>query len=90
MPPEGVDVKLELEIANNTFQNYRSELFRESQSLGKQEELRMQARGDQQFVPVTLAGDLLSPGDYQVRLSGVLDSGQDEFIDNYSFRVVTE
>ena len=33
-------------------------------------------------------GEMLSPGDYQVKLSGVLDSGADEFIDNYSFRVI--
>jgi hypothetical protein len=65
-------------------------LFRESRSLGKQEELRRVARGDQEFVPVTIARDLLSPGDYQVKLSGVRDSGHDELIDNYSFRIVTE
>jgi hypothetical protein len=90
IPLSGVDVKLELPIANNSFQKYRSELFRESRSLGKQEELSMEARGDRQFVPVTIPRDLLSPGDYQVKLSGVLDSGHNELIDNYSFRVVTE
>lgn len=34
-----------------------------------------------------LPAEIVSPGDYQGRLSGVLDSGQDEFIDNYSFGV---
>ena len=88
MPPKGVEVKLELEIANTSFHNYKSELFRESKSLDKQDELKLEARGDQHVVPFTIAGDMLSPGDYQVKLSGVLDSGQDEFIDNYSFRVI--
>lgn len=90
MPPKGDKVKLELEIANTGFQNYKSELFRESQSLETQDELRMEARGDHHVVPVTIPAEKLSPGDYQVKLSGVLDSGHDEFIDNYSFRIVTE
>jgi anti-sigma-K factor RskA len=90
VPPKGVDVKLELEIANQSFNKYKSELIRESESLDTQAELKMETRGDQHFVPLTIAGDMLSPGDYQVKLSGVLDSGQDEFIDNYSFRVITE
>lgn len=90
VPPKGVDVKLELEVANRSFNKYRSELIRESESLDTQDELKVETRGDQHFVPLTIAGDMLSPGDYQVKLSGVLDSGQDEFIDNYSFRVITE
>jgi hypothetical protein len=90
MPPKGANVKLELEVANTSFRNYKSELFRESQSVATRDGLRMEARGDHQFVPVTFVGDILGPGDYQVKLSGVLESGQDEFIDNYSFRVVTE
>lgn len=90
VPTKGVDVKLELEIANYRFQNYKSELFRESQRLDTQNELKMQARGEQHIVPLTISGEMLSPGDYQVKLSGVLESGQDEFIDNYSFRVTTE
>jgi hypothetical protein len=52
------------------------------------DELRLEAKGEQSIVPFTITGEMLSPGDYQVKLSGVLDSGADEFIDNYSFRVV--
>ena len=47
-----------------------------------------EAKGEQRIVPFTVTGEMLSPGDYQVKLSGVLDSGADEFIDNYSFRVI--
>jgi hypothetical protein len=47
----------------------------------------METKGAQQIVPLTITGERLSPGDYQVKLSGVSESGQDEFIDNYSFRV---
>jgi hypothetical protein len=90
VPPKGFDVKLELEVSNTSFQNYKSQLFRESEPVQASAGLRMEAKGDQHVVPVNITGEILSPGDYQVRLSGVLDSGEDEFIDNYSFRVITE
>ena len=88
VPPKGYDLKLELELANPNFRNYKSELFRENDSLQTADELQAEKKGEQRIVPWTITGEVLSPGDYQVRLSGVLDSGHDEFIDNYSFRVV--
>jgi hypothetical protein len=88
LPPHGVEVKLELELKNSTFRNYKSELFRENKSLKISDELTIESKGEQRVVPFTVTGEMLSPGDYQVKLSGVLDSGADEFIDNYSFRVV--
>ena len=89
-PPKGVEVKLELELTNATFRNYKSELFRENRSLQVSDELRIEAKGEQHVVPFTVTGEMLSPGDYQVKLSGVLDSGANEFIDNYSFRVTSK
>ena len=88
LPPQGVEVKLELELRNPTFRKYKSELFRENKSLQVSDELKIEAKGEQRVVPFTVTGEMLSPGDYQVKLSGVLDSGADEFIDNYSFRVI--
>jgi hypothetical protein len=88
VPPKGVAVKLELELANPGFHNYKSQLFRESESLVISDELKAESKGDQHIVPLTITGEILSPGDYQVKLSGVHDSGADEFIDNYSFRVI--
>ncbi len=90
VPPRGVNVKLELELANPSFQNYKSQLFRESEELQTEDDLKMEAKGDHHIVPFTITGEILSPGDYKVQLSGVLDSGEDEFIDNYYFRVTTE
>lgn len=87
-PLNGVNVKLELQLSNPKYQNYRSELLRENKSVQSADELKMETKGDQYIVPWTITGDVLSPGDYQVRLSGVLDSGADEFIDHYSFRVI--
>jgi hypothetical protein len=88
VPPKGFKVRLELQVSNSNFHNYKSELFREKASLQTADELKAETNREQrQIVPWTIAGEVLSPGDYQVRLSGVLDSGHDEFIDNYSFRV---
>ena len=86
--PKGAEVKLELELNNPSFRNYKSELFRENTSLKISNELTSEAKGQQRVVPFTVTGEMLSPGDYQVKLSGVLDSGADAFIDNYSFRVI--
>ena len=87
LPPKGVSVKLELQVSNLSYQKYKSELLRESKSVQSANELKVEQKGEQHIVPWTITGEVLSPGDYQVKLSGVLDSGHDEFIDNYSFRV---
>ena len=88
VPPKGYKLKLELEVANASFHNYKSELFRENKSVETRGELRIEAKGDQFVVPVTITGEMLSPGEYQLKLSGVLESGVDEFIEKYSFRVI--
>ncbi|HEX7331242.1 MAG TPA: hypothetical protein VF290_07070 [Pyrinomonadaceae bacterium] len=84
--PQGFNVKLELAVANTSFKNYKSELFRENKPL-QTDALIMETKGEQRIVPLTITGETLSPGEYQLKLSGVSDSGQDEFIDHYSFRV---
>jgi len=88
VPPKGYDLKLELELKSASFQNYRFELFRENRSVQTSEALPAEAKGQQYVIPLTITNDSLSPGDYQVKLSGVSDSGADEFVQNYSFRVV--
>ena len=88
VPPKGSEVKLELQIAHPGYPHYKSELLRENKSLKTISGLKVEAKGEQHVVPLTIPAELLSPGDYQVRLSGVLDSGADEFIDNFSFRVI--
>jgi hypothetical protein len=91
VPPQGrFQVKLDLELANAGFNNYKSQLFKESKSLLTSGELKREARGAQQVVPVVIAGEILTPGDYELKLTGILDSGADEFIDKYSFRVIAE
>jgi len=88
VPPKGYDLKLELELANPSFRNYKSELFRENKSVQTRGELRVEPKGEQYIVPVTITGEMLSPGHYELKLSGVSESGANEFIDKYSFRVI--
>lgn len=88
VPPRVAEVKLELELTNTGFHNYKSELFRGSEALDTRDGLRMEVKGDHhRIVPLIIPGRSLSPGEYHVRLSGVLDSGRDQFIDDYTFRV---
>ena len=87
LSPRDAGVKLELELTKISFHNYRSELFRGSEALDTRDGLRMEAKGDRHIVPVVMAGGILSPGEYRLRLSGVKDSGSDQFVDSYSFRV---
>jgi len=89
-PATNEPVKLELEIAKSDFKEYKTQLFRENQAVESQEELKTEPRNTHYVVPVTVTGNILTPGDYQLKLSGVPVSGQPEFIDSYSFRVTTE
>jgi hypothetical protein len=88
VPPKGYNLKLELELANPNFRNYKSELFRENTSVQTRGELKSEAKDSRYVVPLTITGEMLSPGDYEVKLSGVSESGGDEFIEKYSFRVI--
>lgn len=88
VPPKGYNLKLELELAKASFRNYKSELFRENKPVQTRDELRIEAKGKQYVVPLTITGEMLSPGDYEVKLSGVLESGADAFVEKYSFRVI--
>ena len=87
VPPKGYNLKLELEVKNASFHNYKFELFRENQPVQTSAALPIETKGQQYVIPLTITSEVLSPGDYQVKLSGVSESGTDEFIENYSFRV---
>lgn len=86
----GVDLKLELEVTNTSYPNYKSQLLRGSESLQTNEPLKMEAKGNHNVVPLTITGEKLSPGEYSVRLCGVSDSGKKSFLDSYSFTVTSE
>ena len=89
-PAKNVRVKIELELANSDYKRYQTQLFRENQAVESQNELTSQRRNAHYVVPVTVTGEMLTPGDYQWKLSGVAESGIAAFIDSYSFRVTSE
>lgn len=90
VPAHNGEVKVELELAKSDFKKYKTQLFRENEALASQEELPIVSRNTHYVVPVTFTGNLLTPGDYQLKLSGVADSGRPEYIDSYAFRVTAE
>jgi hypothetical protein len=83
-------VKILLELPKSDFKKYKTQLVRENEVLESQDELQTEPRNAHYVVPVTFTGATLIPGDYQLKLSGVLDSGQPTYIDSYAFRVTTE
>lgn len=89
-PAKNVRVKIELELAKSDYRKYKTQLFRENEALQSQEELTSEPRNAHYVVPVTVTGEILTPGDYQLKLSGVADSGKAAFIDSYSFRITPE
>lgn len=89
-PAKNDKVKVELELTKSDFKKYKTQLFRENEALESQEELPIYSKNTHYVVPVIFTGYLLTPGDYQLRLSGVPDSGQPEYIDSYTFRVTPE
>jgi hypothetical protein len=83
-------VKILLELPKSDFKRYKTQLIRENKVLESQEELQTESRNAHYVVPVTFTGATLIPGDYQLKLSGVPDSGQPTYIDSYAFRVITD
>ena len=89
-PAKNVRITLELQLAKSDYQHYRTQLFRENEALDSQEQLQSEPRSTHYVVPVTVTGEILTPGDYQFKLSGVGDTGKAAFIDSYSFRVTPD
>jgi hypothetical protein len=89
-PAKNEPVKLELELAKSDFRAYKTQLFRENEALESREELKTEPRNTHYVVPVTVTAEILTPGEYKLKLSGVPVSGEPEFIDSYSFRVTSD
>jgi hypothetical protein len=89
-PAKSERVKILLELPKSDFKKYKTQLVRENEVLESQDELQTEPRNAHYVVPVTFTGATLIPGDYQLKLSGVPDSGQPTYIDSYAFRVTNE
>jgi hypothetical protein len=88
--PPGVDsVQLQLELKRNDYQTYRAELLADTSVLATGEPLKPEVNGSRSVVYLAIPADVLKPGDYQVRLSGISNYDGVEVVDRYPFRVVT-
>ena len=89
--PPGVDsVQLEIELARNEYKSYTEELLTpENYNLMTTDGIRPEVTNGNGFVYFILPSQILKPGDYQVRLDGIAESGSREPVGNYRFRVVS-
>lgn len=88
-PAGNSQVKLMLELTKSDYKKYKMQLFRENEALDSQEELHTESRVTYFVIPVVVTGEILKPGNYELKLTGVLDSGQQSFVDSYPFLVTT-
>jgi len=88
VPPGVVSVQLEIELARNEYKSYSAALLTpENSILTTREGIRPEVINGHGVVYFILPAQILKPGDYQVRLDGIAESGK-EPVDNYRFRVV--
>ena len=88
-PAGNSQVKLMLELTKSDYKKYKMQLFRENERLASQEELQTESRVTHFVIPVVVTAQILTPGNYELKLTGVLDSGQQSFVDSYPFLVTT-
>src|SRR5258705_3063240 len=89
-PPAGSAIKFQLEFKAGDYHHYKAELFKEDQSLKTIGKLAPETQEEHEVVSVTVPGELLKPADYEIKLTGISDSGQSEPVDRFPFRVVTK
>jgi len=88
--PREVDlVQLELALKRNAYLSYKAELLADTSILAATQGITPEVKDGRAVVRFAVPAEMLKPGDYQIRLSGVSESGDAEAIDRYPFRVVT-
>jgi len=91
LPPDATLVKLQMDLAIDEYSRYRAELYLAAgDEILIQSNLEAESVETARAVTLVLPADLLPPGDYFVRLSGVSASGEVEPLDRYDFRVLRE
>jgi hypothetical protein len=86
VPPDAREVRIRLDLAAADYRSYRAVLQTvEGREVFPSRGLRASAG---MFLQLRIPAKLLTPGDYQIRLSGVSPSGEAEEIDSYYFRVL--
>jgi hypothetical protein len=91
IPPDKdmVRLQLPLELPSSGYQSYTAELkTTENITLLSRDKLQSEVKDAHKVVSFDVPAQVLKGGDYQVRLSGVGDSGAAEPVGRYPFRVV--
>jgi hypothetical protein len=88
MPASYDAVEVQLEMGSNEYGSYEVELLRERQSVTSYKSLHVQNKAGRSVLVVVIPANVLSPGDYALKLSGATNSGQIEFKDEYQLRVL--
>jgi hypothetical protein len=82
-------VKLRLELADQTYENYRVVLQDSQDSeICIRNKVKPNRLGTNPFILLTFSADILPPDDYSLKLSGASKTGEFDPLGNYSFRVV--
>lgn len=84
--PDVGTLQLELKLASVDFPTYQAEIMNEGETVSVVDGLRPTTRNGQHSLVLTMKP--LGRGDYQVKLSGVSNSGQLQPLNIYSFRVI--
>lgn len=89
IPADKDIVRLQLKLAATEDKNYRAELkTSENNTIFTSDKLRPQVENSHRVLNMDVPAEILQPGDYQVQLSEVADSGSIEPVWRYVFRVI--
>ena len=89
VPPDTDTLRLHLILSDNRHTSYEATLLdADGSTLTTQSNLRTETVEGQTPIIFDIPANLLSPGDYRVKLSGVSTSGVTESLPSYAFRVV--
>jgi hypothetical protein len=81
-------IALQLELPADTYQSYQASLqTNDDVELAAINELKAMTLNNGKVVMVRLPAWLIEPGDYQIRLRGVLSAGQQEDVGLFPFRI---
>ena len=86
-PASYASVEAQLEMGTNEYTAYEVELSRERSSLNTYRALQAKQKDGRYILSVVIQAEILQPGDYTLKLSGITNSGQTELKGEYLFRV---
>jgi hypothetical protein len=92
IPPNSDTIRLQLALPDNQYQSYEAVLQdADGRPVTTSQGLQRQSARGQPTITVDVTANLLPPGDYRLKLSGLTSSnGDSESVGSYSFRVLSK